>query len=487
MYIKYHNLAQKSILVFGSIFFLFWGTSVFAKVPNDVDYSKQQAMWEIIKAPQAWEYSTGSKDVVVAIIDIGVDIYNTDLKENIWTNLFEIPGNNKDDDKNGFVDDVNGWNFVDKNNIVRPSVLDRGLDKNIISHGTIAAGLIGASGNNKESGTGVNWNVKIMPLTAVSHSGIGSYSDVVQAINYAVDNGADVINLSFTSDDYDQNLKQAIYNAYEKGVVVVAAGGNEWHDLGTSPTYPACLDLDSDINWVLGVGAMTNDKYLTNFSNYGKCIDLYAPGQEIFSTERYAPTYGYENKFGGPWQGTSFSAPIVAGTAGLIKSIQPNWTAKQITEAILARTDLKNGEREKAQGIALNMEDAVANAYLSLKVSPVIDYKYTLKDNIVYKSKGASTIYVTKIVNGNIVDIASKNIIGGYESEVFVLYKIKDYFFVKIISEKGKVLINFTLHDLPVGFTPSHIELKTNQKLKDYISLFNNTQELKYSFAGERL
>jgi len=487
MTINYHNIAKKSIFIYMLSVLLFCGVSVSAKVPNDINYSTQKAMWEIIKAPEAWVYGTGSKDVTVAIIDVGVDIYHPDLEDNIWINVFEIPGNGKDDDKNGFIDDVNGWNFVDENNIVRPSVLNNKLDKKIISHGTVAAGLIGAKGDNEVLGTGINWNVKIMPIVAVGTAGTGSYQNVVNAIRYATNNGAQVINLSFTSAELSVDLINEVYNSYKKGVVVVAAGGNDFTDLNKNPIYPACADELSDENWVLGVGAMTNGKTSTNFSNYGSSIDLYAPGQDIYSTERYAPMFGFEDKFGGPWQGTSFAAPIVAGGAALIKSIQPNWNAIEIIKTILARTDLKKGEREKSQGIALNIEDAVKIAYKSLEDDPILDCNYTLEKGIVYKNKQKLKKYITKVINGSIIDITSKNVINSYESEVFVLYRIKDYYFIRILDGNAKVLREFSLSDILDDFKPSLIQIRTNREGKDYILISDDNRTVIYSIAGKRL
>ena len=463
MNIKYHNLVKKST-VLGVIFALFLPGVILAQVPTDPEYLKQKSMYDIIKVPDAWEYTTGSKDVIVAVIDVGVDIENPDLKDNIWVNKFEIPNNNKDDDNNGFIDDVNGWNFVKDNNSVRPSVDDDWLSNGVANHGTIVSGLIGAKANNDESGTGINWDVKIMPIVAIDVTGGGSYSQIVSAINYAVNNGANVINLSMTSDYDSKLLKDAVYNAYKKGVVVVAAGGNNLQDLSISPVYPICSDASSTKNWVLGVGAMTNTRYSTVFSNYGKCIDLYAPGELIYSTERWAPLYNFPNKFGGPWQGTSFASPLVSGAAALVKAIRPDWTADKIIKALTIRTDLTEDQKKRASGIAVNVLDAVKYASDSLKISPIYRTEYYIKGNEIYKqsSLGGNNKYVTKIKNGQIISADFKNVYGDYNDEVAVLYKINGFYYVRILSDK-KVLRDFSLNVKSLGFNPKILKFAVNE------------------------
>jgi subtilisin family serine protease len=221
----YHIFIKKSIfwLTIGS-FFVFTAP-VLAKIPTDPLYSQQETMWQQINAPLAWDYSAGSRQVVVAIIDIGLDINHPDLKNNIWRNIDEIPNNGKDDDQNGYIDDINGWNFIENNNKITIDILAEN-DKETINHGTETAGLIGAS-NNFIGGVGVNWNVRIMSLRAVDNDGNGFLGALDEAIDYAVKNGADVINLSLVSNTYIEALKDSMKRAFDKGVVLVAAAGNE--------------------------------------------------------------------------------------------------------------------------------------------------------------------------------------------------------------------------------------------------------------------
>ncbi len=340
--IKKSSILSVLTIVFVSQFFAF---SAFAKIPNDPRYDRQESYYSQIGAPVAWEYTTGSQDVVVAVIDTGVDTFNFDLQNNIWINNKEIPSNNIDDDRNGYIDDIRGWNFVENNNSVSIPTILASDDSGAVNHGTVLAGVIGEEGDNGLSGSGLNWHVRIMPIRALSSDGDGSLRTVATAVDYAVDNGADIISLSFVGFATDQKLTDALYNAYKKGVLVVVAAGNSRNDatgnenLTKVKQYPVCLDAGATENWILGVASVDRTDRLSHFADYGSCIDLSAPGEAIFSTQKYAPQYGYEKDFGGAWYGTSFSAPLVAGAAALIKSVYPNAEAKELTELLLRTAD----------------------------------------------------------------------------------------------------------------------------------------------------
>ncbi len=323
--------------------FILAATPALARVPNDPYYQEQALVWNQIDAPKAWDYSTGSSKVVVAVIDTGVDTWHPDLSKNIWTNTKEIPDNGVDDDTNGFIDDVHGWNFVEGNNDPRTSVFDEGDDKESVSHGTIISGLIGERGDNGIDGTGLNWQVSIMPIRAITNAGTGVLSNVTRAVNYAIENGANVITMSFVGKYDEPTLRGELYRAYQKGIVVVAAAGNHDEtvigDLSTVPEYPACYDRGQTQNWLLTVASVNMYDQVSYFSNTGNCIDIAAPGESIFSTQRYAPQYGYPEQFGGAWDGTSFAAPIVAGAAALLKAAHPDWKPDQIISTLISTAD----------------------------------------------------------------------------------------------------------------------------------------------------
>lgn len=447
MFIIYHDLAKKSILVFALVCFLFSADKVWALTPNDPNYLQQQIMWEQIQAPRAWDFTTGSRRVVVATIDTGADIWHDDLLSNIWSNSYEIPENNYDDDKNGYIDDIHGWNFAEDNNDVRTNVMDSVGDSDAINHSTVIAGLVGAVGNNSKSAAGLNWNVSIMSLRAVGNDGNGSYAKVAKAVEYAVNHGADVISMSIVGDEYDETLKQVLYQAYKKGVVVVAAAGNDQHhngggDLNIKPNYPVCFDSDEAENWILGVSSVDSQDVLSNFADYGSCVDILAPGQNMFSLQRYAPMYGFTKDFGGPWQGTSFSAPIVAGAAALLKAERPEWSAKEIISTLLSTADninYKNPNFQNKLGFGrLNIGQAVAvSANFNFPVSYASWQKYYFKGNTIYTVENNTKYFFASTAEASIVSIVSTRSFDGKRDEVFALVRRGKQYFVQFFTSTG--------------------------------------------------
>jgi subtilisin family serine protease len=389
--LKSYNISAKK-----SIFWLLAGWFMFcfvspakAIVPNDPEYPYQLPVYEQVNALAIWDMATGSRDVVVAIIDTGVDFDHPDLKDNVWKNPGEIVGNGIDDDNNGYVDDIFGWNFVENDGLTKaPDVGGFDNEHEPQSHGTVIAGLIGAKGNNGIDGAGLNWNVQIMALRAIDNYGSGSYADIGKAIAYAADNGADIISISFVGDAYDAPLHDALKQAYEKGILVVLAAGNSRQtgggDLDTIPLYPICFD-DMEDNWLLGVTSIDSGGLLSDFANYGTCVDLVAPGENSFSTQRAGTDNGYKD-FGGAWQGTSFAVPYVAGTAALIKSLRPDWTAKEIIQTILSTADDIDKYNPAYAGRLgygrINVERAVKKALLSRAEQAVDRLCWTQKNKL---------------------------------------------------------------------------------------------------------
>lgn len=442
----YYNFAKKSTLVAILGIFLFSSLSAEARVPNDPEYSKQQSMWQQIGAERAWDYTTGSKKVTVAIIDTGADIWHDDLKANIWTNPYEIPDNNYDDDGNGYVDDVHGWNFVENNSDVRTGVFDNADDPEAISHGTVITGLVGGVGDNGRNGTGLNWQVQIMPLRAIASDGTGSYAEVEKSVRYAIDNGADVIGLSVVGDKDDIDLKKILREAYDKGIVIVAAAGNDQlsgsGNLNNTKHYPVCMDGDSLENWIIGVSSIDENNLLSKFANYGNCVDLVAPGENIFSTERYAPTYGYNKEFGGPWRGTSFSVPLVAGAAALLKSQRPDWSAKEIISMLLKNADslqIQNSSFSDGLGFGrLNIGRATAEAALiSIPVDFSSKEKYFFKNDIIYTLQNDTKYFFASAGNAKIVSGASTRSFNNKRDEVVTLVVRGKHYYVQFFTDDG--------------------------------------------------
>jgi hypothetical protein len=316
---------------------------VHAALPNDPEV--EQWAFKDIQAYDVWEKSLDASHVVVAIIDNGFDTFHPDLAGNVWKNLDEIPGNNIDDDKNGYVDDVWGWDFVGEgDNDPRPGVSKlTAEDKHlkIFHHGTVVAGIIGARKNNKLAGAGIAPKIKLMNLRLLDENGNGGFDYLDDAIRYAVDNGAGVINLSMVGNGTTHDLDQSIDYAYRNNVAVVAAAGNNSIFLNNSNRYPVCLDIDSTKQKVLGVSGIEESHRLASFStqgsNYGSdCIDIAAPGKNISSILRYAPRFGLKEVYGNGWDGTSFAAPFVSAAVALVKSIQPTWTVEELYTAVLS-------------------------------------------------------------------------------------------------------------------------------------------------------
>jgi subtilisin family serine protease len=267
-------------------------------------------------AESAWRQTTGADDVTIAIIDSGIDLGHPDLAPNLWTNAGEVPGNGIDDDHNGYVDDVHGYDFVDGD----------GTPQDLNGHGTHVAGIVAARGGNGIGVAGVAWHARLMPLRVLDADARGTTTAVARALHYAVDNGARIVNLSLAGPAGTPDLRDAVDYAQAHGVLVVVAAGNDGADLASSPTYPTSYPQDD----VLGVAATNESGGLSAVSDYGPGADLAAPGEQILST---ALGGGYE------WRtGTSMAAPHVAGALVLLAAARPDLDAAGLRGALLGAT-----------------------------------------------------------------------------------------------------------------------------------------------------
>jgi thermitase len=273
-----------------------------------------------IQATLGWGVSTGLSSTVVAIVDSGIDLTHEDLLKNLWVNKGEIPDNQIDDDKNGFVDDINGWNFVSNTASVQDD----------FNHGSMCAGIIGAEANNQKGSRGINWQVSMMAVKALDNNGLGTTENTVSAIQYAVQNGATIVNTSWGQTNYDQTLYDEVNFANQKGVIIVAAAGNDGknNDSDPSPTYPAAFRLPN----IIAVAAYDNRDNIADFSNYGpETVNIGAPGVGIFSTKIGGYDYG---------DGTSYAAPFVSGTAALVKSFVPGLSMADLIDRLLETSEV---------------------------------------------------------------------------------------------------------------------------------------------------
>ncbi len=321
-------------------------SSIVRIAPNDPLWNQQWYLRQI-GADSAWAVTTGTPRVVVAIIDVGIDITHPDLQENIWVNPNERAGDGIDNDANGFIDDVHGWNFVNGSEDVRPMYGSTGSEE-AWSHGTMVASLIGAKGNDGFGMTGVAWNIRLMPLVTLDGNGSGSTQDIIRAIRYAIRMKVDVINLSLAGYEQDPSLTDAIHRALEAGIVVVGANGNSDKDtrginIDETPSYPVCGEQSEDA--IIGVGGTNRRDQKAPYANFGTlCTDISAPGSDLLAA-RPSHTRGasedgqlipnYREGVGG----TSLASPLVAGAAALLKSAHPTWTVTQIQTRLYNTAD----------------------------------------------------------------------------------------------------------------------------------------------------
>lgn len=333
------------------------------KLPNDLDFGKQYGMHNTgsdggtpdadIDAVEAWEISTGSKDVVVGIIDTGVDHTHPDIAPNYWNNPGEMgldaegkdkSSNGLDDDGNGYVDDFRGWDFVNNDNDP--------MDDH--AHGTHCAAVIGGKGNDGIGVTGVNWNASLVGLKFLSGGGSGTLEDAVKAIEYANTLGLSLTSNSWGGGGYSPTMFDAIKAANERGILFIAAAGNDSNNNDNSPSYPATYDVPN----VISVAASDNKDQMAYFSNNGvRTVHVAAPGVDVYSAV-----------LGGRYQkmsGTSMATPHVAGVAALIKSALPDATAAQIRSRILNGVDRSSYWATRVQS------GGRINAFNSLEVDTI--------------------------------------------------------------------------------------------------------------------
>ena len=348
-------------------------------IPAEDPYFSKQWYVDKVNVKGGWERSSGSKEVVIAVLDTGVDVDHPDLADNIWVNMGEIPDDGIDNDRNIYVDDINGWDFVAGDNNPRPDFKEWYFTKEGIDHGTIIAGVISAVGNNARGIVGVAFESKIMPVRVLDSAGSGDVLTVIEGIDYAVEKGADVINLSFIGSGFSKSLFLSLERAYKAGVVVVAAIGNlgiSGKNLDEEPLYPVCYYGAAGENIVMGVAAVDKNDQKASFSNYGtKCVDVSAPGTDFWSTVAYNPgEVGFEEYYSGGWSGSSVAAPLVAGTAALIKAINPSLGVQEIRNLIAVNSDnidnLNSEYRGKLGKGRLNIGRTMEAAYLTVENSP---------------------------------------------------------------------------------------------------------------------
>ncbi|MEO7970852.1 MAG: S8 family peptidase, partial [bacterium] len=306
-------------------------------VPNDSRFSEQWSLRNTgqsggrygsdIGMPKGWHTSTGAQATVIAVIDSGIDFTHPDLANNEWTN----PGPTNED--------LHGWDYIADS----PTIKDEQ------GHGTAVAGIIAARGNNADGVSGVMWQASLMSLRVLDNTGTGDIASAVEAIDYAVAHGAQVINLSWGTNNSSVALKSAIDRATKRGVVVVCSAGNDGQNIDATPYYPASFNSKG----LISVAATGNTDQLASWSNWGnRTVAVAAPGSNILTTQMG----------GGYWSvtGTSAAAPLVTGVAGLTKSLRPSLSAAQVRSAI------ESNSRELSQLSSRVSSGGIVNAGAAL-------------------------------------------------------------------------------------------------------------------------
>ncbi len=331
--------------------------------PNDEYYYKQWGL-PAIKANNAWEVEKGNEQIIIAIIDSGIEYDHPDLEQNIWINHNEIPDNLIDDDHNGYVDDWMGWDFTETSIVdAMGDFRERDNDPlDDLGHGTHIAGIIAAQTNNHTGVSGTTWFTKCMNLRAGFRTTLGGYledDDVSAAIVYAAQNGAQIISISWGDAIMAPIIKDACDYAYDLGVTIIASAGNEG---GVGLLYPAALEN------VLSVTAVDEDLKICSFSSYGEGIDLSGPGLSIFSTYLDGD-YKEES-------GTSMAAPFVAGCAGLLLAQNPLLLNDEVYNLLrLSCDDLGSDGYDYVYGYGIiNAEKLMQNANLEQQPQSTISY-----------------------------------------------------------------------------------------------------------------
>ena len=379
------------------------GSGVLNTIPNDSEYSNQWGLKNdgtFSNAPSvsgadiemelAWDIETGDPNMIVAIIDTGLRLAHPEFSGRLWNNVNEV-ADGTDTDNNGFIDDlVAGWDFINSDN---DPTDDHG-------HGTNVAGIALASGNNTIGYAGVNWNAKVMICKALNENNSGSYAAMAEAIYYAVDNGAKVINMSIGGSGNSTTLSDAIDYCYDNGVVLVACMMN----FNNSVTY-----YPAGYNKTIAVGATNPDDTRSNpffwsttsGSNFGSHIDLVAPGNYMYGLSDTSDTY-----YGSYWGGTSQASPLVAGVVSLLLSQNPALTFEEIRTILRESSEDQVGDpSEDINGFdtyygygRLNAKNALSHQALSIN-----NFENANKNIVIYPNpiNRNSQLEISNLIDGD--------------------------------------------------------------------------------------
>lgn len=325
-----------------------------AVTPNDPAFEYHDRIWhfEQVEAPAAWDAITDSSDIIIAVVDSGINYKHEDLTSNIWVNEDEIPNNGIDDDKDGYIDNIHGINTLKKDSYSSGDPMDSSY-----GHGTHVTGIIGAIANNGVGSCGVCWKANIMACKVFSRTE-GTVSDAVEGISFATKNGAKIINASWVINSFSatESMKEAISEMKKKGILLVCAAGNSRSDIDKNPVYPASYSLLFDN--VISVAA--TDDIDENVYNYGqKSVNIAAPGDDIYSTYVKSSSTNYYKKM----SGTSMATPFISSAAALYWAQNPSATYLDVKQAIYDSSDFLSQLQGKCTtGGRLNLRKLLNNS-----------------------------------------------------------------------------------------------------------------------------
>ena len=402
-------------------------------IPNDPLFADQAWIWELLEAPAGWAITQGQRSTVVAVLDGAVDLDHPDLVDSIWTNEDEIPNNGLDDDGNGFIDDVHGYDFIgsyrgpgdivgedaDPDSSPGDSAVGDGIDQDsdgvpdgAVSHGTQVAGILAATGDNAFGFAGAAWNISIMPVRVTGPEGNGFFSSFVSALEYAVANGADIVNMSLEASALPNTVVETVTAVHEAGVIMVGAAGNS----GFGVRFPAALAE------IIAVGATRGDDepdLRALFSPISGGVEFVAPGDQI-------PTLAIEPITGlptfGSGTGTSFSAPMVSGLIALIKSLRPTATLSDVRAFLRdGAVDLPDADTPRWDGFGrVNFRRSLEAALAGPLPAPVIDSAVVTTSLIVIQGRAvpAMTVVLTELARGEVIASGIAGPSGSFELSI---------------------------------------------------------------------
>lgn len=398
-----------------------------------------------INVQPVWKHEKGNENLIVGVLDTGIDIDHSELKDSIYVNKKEIPDNGIDDDQNGYIDDITGWDFMNSDN----TVYDNSTED---FHATLIAGIIAA----KHDGKGINGiapGVKILPLKFMNVND-GFTSDAIEAIRYAKNMGVKIINCSFGDTNYNYALEKEMR---ESGILFVCAAGNDSDNLDSYPKYPASFDIPNKIT----VAAVSNKGQICNFSNYGSMADVAAPGENILST---IPDGKFDYA-----SGTSMAAPFVTSTAALLWSYNPSYGFSKVKENIKSRVNKMEIQIGK---IATSGIVNAAKAFYTNNIS--------FESSVLTRT--TDKINVDNFTSGYLSGYTFDDMIPLVDGWVIIGDVIKNKVFILNVLS-GEIAKEYQLNSTPdrIDFNPDKGKIIASQRSSNYIALIDaHSDEIKY-------